>query len=146
MMEKDTIPDMRGLFIKMLEDSTKTFDKVRGDIESSIAKHTFLPLEATDETDDSVIVKIVLPGIKKEDIETNLTETKLHVKATFDFEQAFKGIYFTLSDIKKGTIERVIRLPEKVIPEKAKASFKNGILTVEAPKLEKEEKITLEIE
>jgi len=102
--------------------------------------------ETGDKTEDSVIVKIVLPGIKKEDIETNLTETKLHVKATFDFEQAFKGIYFTLSDIKKGNIERVIRLPEKVIPEKAKASFKNGILTVEAPKLEKEEKITLKIE
>jgi len=146
MANDDAIPDMRSLFIKMLEDSSKTFDKVRDDVESSLAKHTFLPLESTEETDDSVIVKVVLPGIKKEDINLDLTEKKIHVKASFDFEQAFKGIYFTLSDIKKGTVKRTIKLPEKIIPEKAVAKFDNGILTVEAPKLEKEEKFTLQVE
>lgn len=145
-MENDTIPDMRSLFIKMLEDSSKTFEKVRSDVESSIANHTFLPLEAIEETNESVIVKVVLPGVKKEDIDISLTETRLKVEATFDFENVMKGIYITLTDIKRGTIKRTIKLPEKVIPEQSKAKFENGILRVEVPKQEQEEKFKVEIE
>ncbi len=146
MKENDTVQDMRNLFIKMLEDTSKNVEVVRSDIERSIASHTFLPLEAAEETDESVIVRVVLPGVKKEDIDISITESTLKVKAEFDFEQSFKGIYISLSDFRKGKIKRTIKLPQKVMPEEAKANFENGILKVEIPKQEKEEKHKVEIE
>jgi len=144
-MENDTIPDMRSLFIKMMEDSSKTLEKVKADVESSIANHTFLPLEAVEETDETIIVKVVLPGVKKENIDISITENRLGVEATFDFENVMKGIYITLTDIKKGTIKRSVKLPEKVIPEEAQANLENGILKVEIPKQEKQEKFKVKI-
>jgi len=146
MKETDTIQDMRSLFIKMLEDTSKNVDSFRSDIEKSILNHAFIPLEGVEETDDSVIVRVVLPGVKKEDIDISVTESKLKVEAKFDFEQSFKGIYISLSDIKKGKIKRTIKLPEKVVPESAIAKLDNGILKVEISKAEKEEKCNVEID
>ncbi len=146
MMENDTIPDMRSLFIKMMEDSSKTLEKVKTDVESSIANHTFLPLEAVEEDEENIIVKVVLPGVKKENIDIAVTENRLSVEATFDFENVMKGIYITLTDIKKGTIKRSVKLPEKVIPEQAKANLENGILKVEIPKQEQQEKFKVKID
>lgn len=130
----------------MMEDSSKTLEKVKTDVESSIANHTFLPLEAVEEDEENIIVKVVLPGVKKENIDIAVTENRLSVEATFDFENVMKGIYITLTDIKKGTIKRSVKLPEKVIPEQAKANLENGILKVEIPKQEQQEKFKVKID
>jgi HSP20 family protein len=146
MKEPDTFQDMRSLFIKMLEDTSKNVDSFRSDIEKSVINHAFIPLEGIEETDDSIIVRVVLPGVKKEDVDISVTEAKLKVKANFDFEQSFKGMYLSLSDIKKGKIKRTIKLPEKVIPESAVAKLENGILKVDISKQEKDEKFKVEID
>jgi HSP20 family protein len=143
---KDSLEDMREMVKDMLEDTARTVDKVRFDIEKSIVDYTFLPGKDIIETDDSIIVNLVLPGIKKEDVKINLTENKLKVKAKFEFEQKMGGSYVTLADRRSGMIRRTVRLPKKVIVEEAKAEFKNGILKVEIPKQEKEEGINIEIE
>jgi HSP20 family protein len=38
-----------------------------------------------------------------------------------------------------------VRFPKKIMDDDAEATFKNGVLTVKAPKLEKEESFKLEI-
>ncbi len=145
MKESDTFQDMRSLFNRMLEDTSKNVDNLRSDLERSILNHSFIPLDGIEETEDSIIVRVVLPGVNKEDIDISVTESKLKVKAEFDFEQSFKGIYI-LSDIKKGKIKRSIKLPEKVIPENAIAKLENGILKVELSKQEKEDKFQVKID
>ena len=141
-----TILDRKGLIEKMLEDTAQTIDNIRYDIEKTIVDYTFVPGKDILETDDSVIVQVDLPGIEKEDIELNLTETKLRVKAKFDIEQEFeKGSFITLSDRKSGYVRRTVRFPKKVIPEEADATFENGVLRVEIPKLEKESSVRVEI-
>jgi HSP20 family protein len=139
MHRRDSIEEMKEVVKDMLEDTARTVDKMRFDIEKSVVDYTFLPGKDIIETDDSVIVNIVLPGIKKEDINLKITENKLKVKAKFDFEHKMSGSYVTLSDKKSGFIRRTVRLPKKVIVEEANAKFENGILKVEIPKQEKEE-------
>ncbi|EKQ52709.1 MAG: molecular chaperone (small heat shock protein) [Methanobacterium sp. Maddingley MBC34] len=146
MHKKDSIEDMKEIVKDMLEDTSRTVDKMRFDIEKSIVDYTFLPGKDIIETDDSVIVNIVLPGIEKENINLKLTENKLKVKAKFDFEHKMGGSYVTLSDRKSGYIRRTVRLPKKVIVEEAKAKFENGILKVEIPKQEKEEGTEIKID
>jgi HSP20 family protein len=142
---KDSIKDMKEMVKEMLEDTARTVDKVRFDIEKSVVDYTFLPGKDILETDDSVIVHVVLPGIKKEDIHLKLTETSLKVKAKFDFEHKMGGSYVTLSDRKSGVIRRTVRLPKKVIPDEAEAKFENGVLKVEIPKQEKDEGVSIAI-
>jgi HSP20 family protein len=143
---RENIEEMKEIVKDMLEDTAQTVDKMRFDIEKSIVDYTFLPGKDIIETDDSIIVNIVLPGIKKEDLNLKLTENKLKVKAKFDFEHKMGGAYVTLSDRKSGYLRRTVRLPKKVIVEEAQAKFENGILKVEIPKQEKEEGIEVTIE
>ena len=146
MHRNESLDEMKEVVKDMLEDTARTVDKMRFDIEKSVVDYTFLPGKDIIETDDSVIVNIVLPGIKKEDINLKLTETKLKVKAKFDFEHKMGGSYVTLSDRKSGYIRRTVRLPKKVVADEANAKFENGILKVEIPKLEKEEGMEINIE
>jgi HSP20 family protein len=104
------------------------------------------PLSDLKETGKELIASIEIPGVDKNDIQLDLREDILKVKAEkkseakiekegyLRAERAYKGFY------------RSISLPVKVIPEKAKASYKNGVLTVRMPKAEKEEKETRRIE
>ena len=84
-MRRRTILDRKGLIEKMLEDTAQTIDNIKDDIEKTIVDYTFVPGKDIIETDESVIVQVDLPGIKKEDIELKLTETKLRVKAKFRY-------------------------------------------------------------
>ena len=146
MKDHNDIMDMRDFVKQMLEDTAKSMDVVRQDIEKSIIDYNFLPGKYLIETDENIIVHIALPGIKKKDINLKVTENKVMVEAKFDIEHAINGVYVTLSDRKSGTIRRTVKLPKNVLSDQAKAKYKNGILKVEIPKEEKEPSVEVAIE
>ncbi len=134
--------DSKGLIDKMLEDTANTIDSIKNDIEKSIVDYTFVPGKDIIETDDSIIIRVDLAGIKKENIEINLTDTKLKVKAEFEDEH----IHDLRGNNRRPTIiRRTVRFPKKVVAEEGEATFENGLLTVEVPKLEKKESFTVNI-
>jgi HSP20 family protein len=139
-MKKNT--DTKGLIDKMLEDTGKTIDSIKNDINQSIVDYTFVPGKDIIETDDTIIVRVDLAGIKKENIELNLTDTKLKVKAEFEDEHLgeMKG-----NNRRPTLIRRTVRFPKKVSPEEADAKFENGLLSIEVPKLEKKESFRVDI-
>jgi HSP20 family protein len=143
---KETKREMKEIVKEMLDDTARTVDKVRFDIEKSLVDYKFLPGKDILETDESIIVHLILPGIKKEDISLKLTESKLKVKAKFDVEHTMGGSFVTVQDRKTGFIKRTVRLPKKVIPEEADAKFENGVLKIEIPKQEKDEGIKVDIQ
>lgn len=146
MKRKRTILDKKGFVEKMMEDTAKAIDGISKDIGKSVIDYTFVPGKDILETDDSVIVHVDLPGIKKEDIDLDVTETRVRIKADFDITQEVnRGRHLTLHDRKSGVIRRTVRLPKKVIPQDAEAEFENGVLKVEIPKQEKTESFKVEI-
>jgi HSP20 family protein len=134
--------DSKAVIDKMLEDTSKTIESIKNDIEKTIVDYTFVPGKDIIETDDSVIVRVDLAGIKKENIELNLTETRLKVKADFEDEliDEVRG-----NNRRPTLIRRTVRFPRKVCPDEADAKFENGLLTVEVPKLEKKQSFTVDI-
>lgn len=92
------------------------------------------------ETEGSVIASIELPGVSKEDIELNVMPTHLEVKAEakIEKEEEKKGVYKYAK--RASSFYRHMPLPAEVDADRAKASFKNGVLRVEIPKLRKEKK------
>jgi len=146
MKKRDHVVDVKDFIQKMMDDTAASLEGMRSDIETKIIDYSFVPGRDIIETDDSVIVHIALPGIKKEDIKVDTTEKYLKLEAKFDTEKDVHGAYVTLTDKKVVVIRRSIKLPKKVIPTEAIAKFEDGILSVTIPKLEVDERFNVTIE
>lgn len=146
MKKNDWVLDMKDIIQKMMDDTAKTLEGMRSDIETKIVDYTFVPGSDIIETDDKIIVHIALPGIKKEDITLDTSEKHLKIEAKFDTETNIHGAYVSLTDKQTGVIKRTIDLPKKVIPNESSAKLEDGILKVEISKLEKEEKVRVNID
>jgi HSP20 family protein len=94
---------------------------------------------------DELVVKIDLPGVKKEDINLNVTTDMVEVKSEKTEEDEESDDDFYLSERYFRGFYRKIALPKTIIPEEAKAKFRNGVLEIIAPKYE-EESSAIEIE
>ena len=87
------------------------------------------------ETPAEIVVKGWLSGVRPEDIEIDLKEKFLHIKAERKKESEVdeKDYYFKESE--HGRLERSIRLHKAVNVERAQAVFEHGVLTILLPKL-----------
>ncbi len=100
------------------------------------------------EEGDDIIVKGELPGMSKEDIEVNLTDSTITISGEKKKEEKIeKKNYFHL-ERSYGSFKRSFSLPSEVQTDKAKASFKGGVLEVRVPKTEeakkKQQKVAIE--
>ena len=89
------------------------------------------------ETDDSIIFIADLPRLKKEDVEIAIGEDVVDICAEFEDETTNKNISYIQRERSYGKIDRSFTLPTKVDFEKAEGTFKNSVLTLKIPKLEK---------
>ncbi len=88
------------------------------------------------QTDDEVVVKAALPGIKADDVQISVTGDLLTLRGEFKQENEKKDATYHIREHRYGTFERSIMLPTDVQTDKAKADFENGILTITLPKAE----------
>lgn len=135
---------------KMMEDMIKNMREMQKEFEKKISEYAEnipekLSMDVM-ETDDAIIIKTDLPGVKKEDINIELTENTISISAVFEEEVEVKEADFIKKERKYGEAKREMRLPEKIRVEDAKAKFENGVLTVELPKVEVKKKQTLKVE
>ena len=93
------------------------------------------------ETEDSYILDIDLPGYNKEDIKVDITDGYLTInaKTSNEKEEKDKG-KFVRRERFVGEASRSFYVGEDIKEEEIKASFKNGILNLEIPKVTPEEK------
>jgi HSP20 family protein len=143
---KEHLKAMKCYFDEIMDDTARNLDNARFQIEESIINHDLLPGKTVYEEAEHIVVKVIIPGIKKENLNLNITESQLTIEATFNMENYLKSNIISLKDEQTGTIKRRVNLPKKVIPQEATANLDNGILTVEIPKLEKDEQFNIKIE
>ena len=94
-----------------------------------------LPLDMY-ETENDVVVKASVPGVKPEDIEVTVTGDLLTIKGEFKSEEGTEKQNFIRQERRYGSFCRQLGLPASVDSGKAEASFENGILTLTLPKVE----------
>src|SRR5450830_1436237 len=68
-----------------------------------------------------------MPGVRKEDIELNLKPERVEISAESSTETERKEEDYTYRERGYASYRRVIDLPADVLPDKAEASFKNGV-------------------
>jgi len=97
------------------------------------------------QTDDEVVVKASLPGMKSDDVQISITGDMLSLKGEFRQEDEKKERAYHLREQRYGAFERTFALPTDVVADKAKAEFENGILTITLPKAEEVKPKTITI-
>ncbi|MCK9151782.1 Hsp20/alpha crystallin family protein [Methanobacterium alcaliphilum] len=117
-----------------IQDKSEEFGKAINDYKRSLQK----PLTDVFETEYSIVIKIDLPGVKKEDIDLEIAEDSIEIKALFEDEIAEETSTYLQKERSHGKIIRSLTLPTMINAEQSKADFKDGILTVDMPKIEKE--------
>ncbi len=104
-----------------------------------------MPVEVY-ETPNEFVVKVELPGVKKEDVDIVVRDNYLVIKAEKKEEVEEERQHVHLRERVYGKFERVIPLPPDLDTDNAKASFKDGVLEIRIPKkaATKEKKISIE--
>ena len=91
------------------------------------------PVEVS-ETNGSVVVKMVVPGVEKEQLDISVTDNTLTVRGELRKESEEKKKNFYRQEIRYGSFQRAVPLPVEVDDSAANATLKNGMLTVTLPK------------
>jgi HSP20 family protein len=88
------------------------------------------------ETDDAVVVKTPIPGVKAEEINVSVTGDTLTIKAEIKEEQDIKGENYLRRERRYGSCCRSVTLPGGLETDKAEADYRDGVLTLTFPKAE----------
>ena len=94
------------------------------------------PLVDVTETKDEVIVRAEVPGMTKEDISVTLQENVLTLRGEKKQEKRELDAAFHRLERGYGSFVRSFTLPTLVQADKAKADYKDGVLTITLPKAE----------
>ena len=97
---------------------------------------------------EEVVLKAEVPGLSKEDLKIDLTDSMVTISGEKKKEDEVKEEAYTYSERSYGAFSRSLQLPCAVKADKVKATFKNGILEVKLPKTEEAKKrhVTVKIE
>ena len=121
-------PSFERMFSTMLGDPLLA-------IEDGLEEGT-LPLDVSEDEKD-VIVRASLPGFHREDIDIELNEGVLTIKAERSEEHEEKGEKFYRKERRFGSVSRRVALPSSVEEDKADAQLDEGVLTLRIPKSKK---------
>jgi HSP20 family protein len=94
-----------------------------------------LPLDVTT-TADELVVEAALPGVKPEDVDITVENGTLTIRGQSSSERREGDGDYLLQEIRRGEFSRSLTLPTGLEPDKATASFDNGVLTLRVPKAE----------
>lgn len=100
----------------------------------------FRPAVEVKEKKDKFQIKIELPNVNKEDIDVELGQNAISIKAESKFEECREDENIHTSEFRYGKFSRIIPLTSEINPDEAKSEFKNGVLNIELPKKEEDKK------
>ena len=91
------------------------------------------PVEVA-ESDSDVTVKMLVPGVDKDQLQVAIDEDVLTVRGETRREQEEKKKSYYHQEIQYGAFQRAVRLPAEVEGAKATADLRNGTLKITLPK------------
>ncbi len=97
------------------------------------------------ERDEDILVKAELPGVDKKDLDVSVTDNTLTIKASTREETEEEEGEYHRQEIVTGSFARSILLPAEVDGDKAKASFKDGLLELTIPKVKKAKRRKIDV-
>jgi HSP20 family protein len=93
-----------------------------------------LPPTDVKETQDAYVLRAELPGLTREDVDLQVRGDLLLISGQKAEEKDDAGCAYRVSERRFGRFERSFPIPADVEPDRAAATFRDGILTVTLPK------------
>jgi HSP20 family protein len=116
----------------MQRDINRMFDNFfRGDAATLAA---WTPAVDIAESDDDYVVKVELPGVKKDDVKITVEANTLTIRGEKKQEREAKKENYHSVERSFGAFERSFTLPATIQSDRISAAYADGILTVMLPK------------
>lgn len=93
------------------------------------------------QTKDKIVVKAPIAGVKPDDIDVAISEDVVTIRGDRKDEFAVEKDNYYVQECFWGSFSRSVILPTSTVAEKAEASLKDGVLTIQIPKLVQEDKV-----
>jgi len=97
------------------------------------------------ETEDEVVVKTAIPGMKAEDLEVSVTGNTLTIRAETTQEEEVKRERYLRRERRQGSFARSVTLPAGLQADRAEADYTDGVLTLTFPKAEEVKPKTIKV-
>lgn len=97
------------------------------------------------ETDQAVVIKSSVPGVKPEDLDITITGDTLTIKGKTKAEEKVEEANYIRQERRYGAFSRSLTLPTSIVAEKARAEFENGVLSLTLPKAEEVKPKTIKV-
>ncbi|MBU3922792.1 Hsp20/alpha crystallin family protein [Patescibacteria group bacterium] len=89
------------------------------------------------QTDEEIVIKSTVAGVNPDDIDIDINNDMVTIKGKRAKDEKIETENYFYQELYWGVFSRSVILPAEVDSDKARASIKNGILTIRLPKLEK---------
>lgn len=116
------------------------FNNFRKEFEKSLVAFPSMPRASTMSCDvvddgDRYVIKVEIPGVKKDEIKLNVFENYLEISAKHKEEGEEKKKNYVRKERNEVSYYRTIPLPQKVASDKTQAKLSDGILNVTIQKV-----------
>ena len=153
-IEVNNMPDlMRPRALTPLKNLRRELDTLFSDYFSGdtvpkeeVMSNVWTPRTDVSETDTEYIIRMDLPGMKKEDVTVKIEDHRLTVSGTRAEEEKSESEDFLRMERSYGTFYRSISLPHLADVNAVKAKFANGELRIWVTKIEESKPQTVLID
>ncbi len=97
------------------------------------------------ETEDTLVLRAEIPGINPDDLEVSVTDDILTIKGDLRQDLVTEEEDYERRERRYGFFSRTIQLPCKVLMDDAKATYKDGVLSIVLPKCKPESRRGIKI-
>ena len=104
--------------------------------DEDVVSGTWVPPIDVAETQEKILVRAEVPGMKQEDIQIEFENGLLTLRGERKLEKQEEGATYHRVERVYGKFSRAFTLPRSVDPERIAASYRDGILEIEVPKKE----------
>jgi len=122
-------------------DIDKSIENLRKDMENAFSSFPSISMPKMQESSCDVIdegnqfrVKMDVPGVKKNEINLNVTDNSLEVSAEHEEESEEKKKNYLRKERSHVSYYRTLPMSEGVVSEKVKAKLTDGVLDITLPK------------
>jgi HSP20 family protein len=100
------------------------------------------------QTPNEIIIQSVVAGVKPEELDVSITQDMVTIRGKRQKQREISEDDYYYQELYWGGFSRSVLLPQEVDVEEAQATFKNGLLTIKLPKLDRDrvQKLKVELE
>jgi HSP20 family protein len=131
---------LRQQFDRLFDDLIQTDPKA-----GTLLKGNFPAIEIQ-ETDQNLVIKIEVPGMRAADLDIQLSADRLEISGEHSEESSSDTAATFHSELHYGKFRRVIALPATVQHEAAAATFENGMVRLVLPKLAQQQRSVVKVD